>query len=158
MTDITAMDKMLRRDVGFVDYMSARHREKELLRLNDRIAALQKAKEGLEQTPIVRMSKKRFKNAQYWCKHNDWTNEDAILFVQDYLTGTQQSASSARADVRKTRSEAERRPPQRRGTDRRVADDASRPSNAKTLRSATDDGWRRSVLTGLGRVGQAMTS
>ena len=89
------MDKWLRQDPAFVDYVSIKHRHKELERLDERICALRKAREILEKSPIARIPKKRYKSAQYWCKYNDWSSEDAVLFVQEYATQRKTSKSSS---------------------------------------------------------------
>lgn len=95
MSEIAQMDKLMRQDIGFVDYLSVRHREKELTRIEQRIQALQNAKASLESTSITRIPKKRYKNAQHWCKCNDWTDEDAIFFMHDYAKKRSSFASSS---------------------------------------------------------------
>lgn len=95
MSEIAQMDKLMRQDVGFVDYLSLRHRGKELARIEQRIQALQNAKASLESTSITRIPKKRYKNAQHWCKCNDWTDEDAMYFMHDYAKKRSTFASSS---------------------------------------------------------------
>jgi hypothetical protein len=95
MSEIARMDKLMRQDVGFVDHLSVRHREKEIARIEQRIQALQNAKASLESTPITRIPKKRYKNAQHWCRCNDWTDEDVISFMHDYAKKRPTSASSS---------------------------------------------------------------
>ena len=86
MSDIAQMEQLLRHDAGFVDYMSHRHREKEMARLEARLEALRKAMDALDSTPVTRITKKRYKSAAHWCQHNDWSDEDVIFFMQDYAS------------------------------------------------------------------------
>ena len=61
------MDRLLRADPNFVDYVAKRSRESELEALQERVDALQRAKAALEATPIPRPSRRAYKNAKTWC-------------------------------------------------------------------------------------------
>lgn len=99
MAGIAQMDRMLRQDMSFLDYMSIRHREKELARLDQRIQALQSARRTLETTPVARIPRRRYKSAQNWCRSNDWTDEDAIHFMHDYGSKQPPPSTSSSTNV-----------------------------------------------------------
>ena len=97
--DIEEMERVLRDDPTFVDLVSLKHREKELARLDARIAALQRAKSELDATPVKRMPKKQYKSAAYWCRYNDWSEEDAAAFLREHARRKQTRGGSNASGV-----------------------------------------------------------
>jgi hypothetical protein len=82
--NLAEMDRLLRADPNFVDYVAKRSRESELEALQERVDALQRAKAALEATPIPRPSRRAYKNAKTWCATHGWSDETAQQLVAEY--------------------------------------------------------------------------
>lgn len=82
--DIAHMDRMLRSDAQFVEFVSKRARESDLRALDLRIEALQRAKASLEKTPVKKPSRKEYKNARVWCAKQNWSEEEVHEMIAEY--------------------------------------------------------------------------
>lgn len=78
------MDNLFKSQPDFVDFMSQQDRRRRLDEYDQRIAALQAAKEALSQTPVYRLEKKECKSAEVLCRSRGWSNEDAAKFVETF--------------------------------------------------------------------------
>jgi hypothetical protein len=83
-SDFEVMDRLLRSDPNFVDYVAAKAKENELRTLEARIQSLQRTKLQIESTAVSRPTRRRYKNAKTWCASQNWKEEDAGEMVADY--------------------------------------------------------------------------
>lgn len=96
-SDMTLMDNTWRQySDAFGDYMSKHVRTTSVKALDARIEALIKAKEALEASPMIKVSRKTHKTADRLCRTYGWTDEDARFFVEDFLSTKPGRASSSR--------------------------------------------------------------
>lgn len=82
--DIANMDRMLRSDSQFVEFMTKKARESDLMDLDHRIEALQHAKKNLEGTPLRKQTRKEYKNAKTWCAKQHWSEEEVHDMMVEY--------------------------------------------------------------------------
>lgn len=94
------MDRLLRSDANFVEYVATKAKENEVHALEARIQSLQRTKLQVESTAVTRPSRRTYKNAKTWCASQNWKEEDAGEMVADYRK--QLPASHAVAKKTKT--------------------------------------------------------
>ena len=86
--DIADMDRLLRSDANFVEFMSKKARESDLKDIDVRIQALQRAKETLQESPLRKIHRKEYKNAKTWCSRQNWTEEEVHEMIVEYRRQT----------------------------------------------------------------------
>ena len=82
---IRRMESILKSRPDFVDYVSQEHRKCAIVEYERRIEALQHAKATLEGTPVYRLHRKNYKNAEQLCKQIGWKDEDAARIIEEFL-------------------------------------------------------------------------
>ena len=84
--NITRMDKLFKqRAVEFLKFMSEQQRIHDIEMYESRIRSLESARDALRESPIRQLSRTEAKSASVLCNANQWTDEDAAKFVEEFL-------------------------------------------------------------------------
>ena len=96
---VARMDKLLKRR-DFLAYMSQQQHMRELNIYEQRIRALEIARDALRDAPVRQLSRrKEAKSAATLCDANHWTDEDAAKFVEDFLQTHDMSVKSSTSGI-----------------------------------------------------------